>query len=63
MNLIIFLIVFAIVALISGLLWMIGLGVLSHIFQQPNLAIGYWHSVMVAFVVNLLLGGFTRSNK
>ena len=50
-------------SLLSGFVWMIGLGILSSIFHAPNLAIGYWQSVLVAFIVNLLLGGFIRSNK
>lgn len=47
-------------ALLAGFIWMIGLGILSHIFHVKNLAIGFWPSVLVAFVVNLLLGGLRR---
>ena len=48
-------------ALIGGYTWMICLGVLSHIFDVPSLAISYWQSVVVAFIANLLLGGFSRT--
>lgn len=51
-------------ALLSGLFWMLGLGAFSHIFNEPKFAIDYWHSVLVAFIVNLLIGGmFKRSTK
>lgn len=63
MKIIFVLIIFVLAALLTGFFWMIGLGVLSHIFHEPRLAIGYWQSVLVALVVNLLLGGFSRSSK
>jgi uncharacterized MnhB-related membrane protein len=50
-------------ALILGSVWMICLGILSHIFNAPDLAIGYWHSVVVAFIANLLLGIAARRGK
>lgn len=43
--------------LIGGLIWMLGLGVLAHIFNNPDLAIGYWQSVVLAVFVNLILAG------
>lgn len=45
--------------LLGGLIWMVGLGLLAQIFQAPNLAIGYWQSVVVAVIVSLLFGGFS----
>lgn len=50
-------------ALLGGWIWMLGLGALSHIFDVPNLAIGFWQSVLVAFIVNLLIGGGVKSKE
>lgn len=49
--------------LLWGLIWMLGLGVLADIFNAPNLAIGYWQSVLVGFIVAVLLGGLIGSSK
>lgn len=49
-----------ILALIGGFIWMICLGALSHIFDIPKLAIGYWPSVLVAVIANFLLGAARR---
>jgi len=52
-----FIVLFAAAILFAGLVWWIGLGILAGIFQAPNLAIGYWQSVVAALVVNIMLGG------
>lgn len=44
------------VTMLCGLIWMLGLGVLAHIFNNPHLAIGYWQSVVLALFVNMILG-------
>jgi len=43
--------------LLGGLVWMLGLGILAHIFNAPNLAVGFWQSLLAGIVVNILLGG------
>lgn len=43
--------------LLGGFIWMICLGALSHIFDIPKLAIGYWPSVLVGVIFSLLFGG------
>lgn len=55
------LILLALSALITGFFWMIGLGIFSHIFRQPNLAISYWQSVVVGLVANFLIGLISKS--
>lgn len=55
--LIIWTIIVGAVTLVSGLVWMLGLGVLAHIFNNSDLAIGYWQSVVLALFVNLILAG------
>lgn len=57
MKVILVLVILLLLGLLGGFVWMIGLGILSHVFHAKNLAIGFWPSVLVAFVVNLLLGG------
>lgn len=55
--------VIGIYVLLGGLLWMVGLGILSHIFAAPNLAISFWQAVVVSLVVGVLLGGFVRAGR
>ena len=52
-----FILLCAVAILFAGLVWWIGLGILAGIFHAPNLAIGYWQSVVAALVVNIMLGG------
>lgn len=47
--------------LFGGLVWMLALGALSHIFNVPNLAIGYWQSVLVSLIFALLFGAIGSS--
>lgn len=58
-----FIVLFAAAILFAGLVWWIGLGILAGIFQAPNLAIGYWQSVVAAVVVSILLGGVGSINR
>lgn len=50
-----YIVIAALIALLNGFLWMVALGALSHIFNVPNLAIGYWSSVLVAFIGNIVI--------
>lgn len=49
--------------LLGGLIWMLCLGALGHIFQVKQLEIGYWQSVLVALIAGVLLGGISSSRK
>ena len=51
------------VFLFSGFVWMICLGALAHIFNVPDLAIGYWASVVVAIIFSALFGGLRTASK
>lgn len=55
-TILIFALVLAPIFLFSGWVWMLGLGGLSHIFGVPELAIGYWQSVVVAMIISILIG-------
>ena len=61
---VIWMMVVAAIGLISGLIWWLALGVMAHMFNNPNLAISYWQSVIVAVFANMILGGvFARWRK
>lgn len=45
--------------LFFGWVWMLALGVLAQIFHNPDLAINYWQSVILALFVNMLFGVIT----
>ncbi len=60
---VLFILVAAIGTLFAGLIWWVGLGILAHIFNVQQLAIDYWPSVAVAFIVNILLGGLIRNRQ
>lgn len=42
------------VSLLGGFIWMISFGALANIFDMQNLAIGYWNSVLVFFIITAL---------
>lgn len=42
--------------LFGGWITMLCLGALASIFDAPNLAIGYWSSVLVSLILWLLVG-------
>lgn len=46
--------------LLGGWITMLCFGALSHIFNAPNLAIGFWPSLLAGLIINLLIGSRSK---
>lgn len=44
--------------LLGGWVTMLCLGALAHVFSVPELAISFWHSVLVSMIIGLLFGNW-----
>lgn len=49
--------------LLSGWLFMLMLGALASLFAAENLAIGFWPSLGLGVLMNLVFGGFYSSGR